>query len=100
MYGTTLQQLRSVFGYSAKDMSKELKISASYLSEIENDKKQPSLTLLQNYASILGLKLSTLVLLTEKEEQLQKEGKGKIIIRQIMLKTLAKYAGDVDDQNN
>ena len=91
MYGQTLKQLRTVFGYSAKDMSKELDLSASYLSEIENGKKMPSLQILESYARVFNMKLSTIVLLTEEQDKLSQEGKGKIFVRQMMLKTLAKY---------
>ncbi|MFD1392702.1 helix-turn-helix domain-containing protein [Lacticaseibacillus jixianensis] len=91
MYGQTLKQLRTVFGYSAKDMSKELDLSASYLSEIENGKKTPSLQILESYARVFNMKLSTIVLLTEEQDKLSEEGKGKIFVRQMMLKTLAKY---------
>lgn len=91
MYGQTLRQLRTVFGYTAKDMSKELDLSASYLSEIENGKKTPSLQTLESYARVLNMKLSTIVLLTEEQDKLSKEGKGKLFVRQMMLKTLAKY---------
>jgi transcriptional regulator with XRE-family HTH domain len=91
MYGQTLKQLRTVFGYSAKDMSKELDLSASYLSEIENSKKTPSLQILESYARVFNMKLSTIVLLTEEQDKLSEEGKGKIFVRQMMLKTLAKY---------
>lgn len=91
MYGQTLKQLRTVFGYSAKDMSKELDLSASYLSEIENGKKMPSLQILESYARVFNMKLSTIVLLTEEQDKLSEEGKGKIFVRQMMLKTLAKY---------
>lgn len=91
MYGQTLKQLRTVFGYSAKDMSKELDLSASYLSEIENGKKTPSLQILESYARVFNMKLSTIVLLTEEQDKLSQEGKAKIFVRQMMLKTLAKY---------
>ena len=41
--GDVLKHLRKIYGYKAVEMSKELGISTSYLSEIENGKKQPSL---------------------------------------------------------
>lgn len=97
MFGDTLKQLRLIFGYSAKEMSDTLEISASYLSEIENNKKRPSLNILESYANVFGLKLSTLILLTEKHDKLSDEGKGKLVIRKIMLKLIAKSAGEIDE---
>ena len=55
MIGDVLKRTRIIYGYKASEMSSELGISASYLSEIENNKKQPSLELLQKYADIYCL---------------------------------------------
>ena len=49
MIGDVLKRTRIIYGYKASEMSSELGISASYLSEIENNRKQPSLELLQKY---------------------------------------------------
>ena len=50
MIGDVLKRTRIIYGYKASEMSSELGISASYLSEIENNKKQPS-----NFRHILCL---------------------------------------------
>lgn len=94
MYGSTLKQLRSIYGYSAKEISQKLSITPSYLSEIENDKKQPSLTILKKYSELLDVKLSTLILITEKDEELNKEGKSRIFIRKLMLKLISNSSDD------
>ena len=39
MIGEVLKYTRNIYGYKAKEMSSALGISASYLSEIENNKK-------------------------------------------------------------
>ena len=51
MIGDVLKRTRIIYGYKASEMSSELGISASYLSGIENNKKQPSFELLQNKKS-------------------------------------------------
>lgn len=38
MIGDVLKRMRIIYGYKASEMSSELGISASYLSEIENNK--------------------------------------------------------------
>lgn len=38
MIGDTLKKLRAIYGLTSSQMSEELGISASYLSEIENNK--------------------------------------------------------------
>lgn len=42
MIGDILKRTRTIYGYKASEMSEMLQISKSYLSEIENNKKQPS----------------------------------------------------------
>ena len=69
MIGDVLKRMRIIYGYKASEMSSELGISASYLSEIENNKKQPSLDLLQKYADIYGIRLSSLILLSENMDE-------------------------------
>ena len=63
--GDTLKKLRMFYGYSAKDLSVLLGISPSYLSEIENNKKEPSFDILKKYSATLDIKLSSLLLFSE-----------------------------------
>lgn len=85
MIGEVLMRTRKIYGYKAKEMSSILEISPSYLSEIENNKKQPSLELLKKYSKIYGIKLSSLILLDENLEDSQKSGKGNALIRNMMI---------------
>ena len=63
----TLKMLRSIYGLTGKELAKSLQISTSYLSEIENGKKSPSLDLLEKYSTVFDIKLSTLILFTEEQ---------------------------------
>jgi len=85
LIGDVLKRLRVIYGYKASEMSKMLNISPSYLSEIENGKKQPSLEHLRKYAEIFGIKLSSLILLSESYEEAEKDGKGAAMIRTMMI---------------
>jgi len=85
MIGNTLKRMRSIYGYKATNMSEMLDISKSYLSEIENEKKQPSLELLQKYANIFGVKLSSLILLSEKFDSAEKENRLQKFIQSAMM---------------
>lgn len=89
MIGDVLKRLRVIYGYKAYEMSKMLNISPSYLSEIENGKKQPSLDHLKQYAEIFGIKLSSLILLSESYEEAEKDGKGAALIRTMMMSLIA-----------
>lgn len=69
--GETLKLLRIFYGYKSVDMAKRLNISQSFLSEIENSKKNPTLELLNKYSKIFNIKVSTIVLLSESLENEQ-----------------------------
>ena len=85
MIGDILKRMRLIYGFKASEMSKTIGISPSYLSEIESGKKQPSLDHLQKYANCFGIKLSSLILLSESYEEAEKEGKGTAMIRSMMI---------------
>lgn len=100
MLGDILKRTRAIYGYKANEMSVALGISSSYLSEIENNKKQPSLELLRKYADIYGMKLSSLILLSENFEEIEKNNKGSAFIRNMMIhliNSMSKNAGDLDE---
>ena len=101
MIGDLLKRMRFIYGYKANEMSSELGISASYLSEIENNKKQPSLELLQKYADIYGIRLSSLILLSENMDEAEKLGKGTVFVRNIMahlIQSMSAAMGDADEE--
>lgn len=52
MIGDVLKRTRAIYGLEATEMSELLEISKSYLSEIENNKKKPSLELLEKYSNL------------------------------------------------
>lgn len=99
MIGDALKRTRTIYGYKANEMSVALGISASYLSEIENNKKQPSLEILRKYADIYGIKLSSLILLSENIDELAKENKSNIFIRNLMMNLIAKMSQNLGEPN-
>ena len=52
--GTTIRMLRQAAGLTQKEFAGELKITASYLSLIEADKREPTMALLRRMAETLG----------------------------------------------
>lgn len=101
MIGDVLKRTRIIYGYKASEMCSELGISASYLSEIENNKKKPSLELLQKYADIYGIRLSSLILLSENMDEAEKSGKGTVFVRNMMvhlIQSMSASAGDPDEE--
>lgn len=97
MIGDILKRTRTIYGYKASELSELLGISKSYLSEIENNKKQPSLELLGKYSEIYDMKLSSLILLSENYEEASKNNKGDKFIRNMMIKFIEKMTPDVEE---
>lgn len=87
MVGDVLKRTRAIYGYKASEMSVMLGISNSYLSEIENNKKTPSLELLQRYADILGIRLSSLILLSENLGEEQKN-RSQEYVKKMMIRLI------------
>lgn len=59
--GRTIKVLRTDQGLSRKDLARQVGISYSYLTEIENGNKPPSNTILGAIASVLGIQLHELI---------------------------------------
>ncbi|GFI11542.1 hypothetical protein IMSAGC007_04019 [Lachnospiraceae bacterium] len=60
--GEALRLLRIFNGYKSAELVKMLGLSQSYVSELENNKKQPTLVVLERYAKVFDMKKSTLLL--------------------------------------
>ena len=60
MIGEALRLLRIFNGYKSVELAEKMGISQSYVSEIENNKKQPTMDILEKYANVFGMKRSTL----------------------------------------
>ena len=97
MIGDILKRTRAIYGYKASEMSEMLQISKSYLSEIENNKKQPSLELLEKYSKIYGMKMSSLILLSENYDDANSQNKGDKFIRNMMIKFIERMTPDLEE---
>lgn len=98
--GETLKLLRIFFGYKSVEMAKKLNISQSFLSEVENGKKNATLELLNQYSKVLNIKVSTIVLLAESLENDKSSKKDiKHNLAGIGMKVLKilKENGELDD---
>ena len=84
MIGTALKRIRLIFDYSALEMSSMLGISRSYLSEIENNTKQPTMRILERYADMTGIKLSSIMLLAERYDEESEEAEARFLTSKIL----------------
>ena len=62
MIGKTIKFLRIAKGLKQLDLANQLKVSTNYISLVENDKREPSLSLLKEMASKLDIPVSLLFL--------------------------------------
>lgn len=65
MLGSALKEFRGFHQLTQKDVADQLGISKSYLSEIENNHKSPSLDLLDKYSDLFDVQTSSLLLFSE-----------------------------------
>lgn len=86
MFDRALKLVRQYHRLNQVEMAKRLDISPSYLSEIEKGKKTPSFELLEKYASLIGIPVSSLVFLAE--ELQDNSGKVKTAVVDKVLKIL------------
>lgn len=59
--GQTLKILRIAAGRSQKEMAEKLGVSQNYLSQLENDRREPSLAFLKNFAAVEEVPLGYLL---------------------------------------
>ena len=60
--GKTIKIVRTLKGVKQKELAGKINISHNYLSALENDKKEPSLTLLNKLSEFLEVPLSLLLI--------------------------------------
>jgi len=85
---------RIYWNKSQTDMSRELGISQSYLSEIETSRRNVDMSLLEKYSRSLGIPKSTLVLFSEGLEGKPPARSGRYVIADWALRILERLVPD------
>ena len=97
--GEALRLLRIFNGYKSKQLADMLGLSQSYVSELENNKKQPTLEILDKYAKVFNMRKSTLMLFAESlddnKEKINKQ--QKIAYAGMVLLRILEKAGDFNN---
>ena len=96
--GEVLKKLRLLYSVSAKDLAHDIDISPSYLSEIENSKKTPSLELLNKYSQIFEIKVSTIMLMAEDYSENKRKSKPEMFIQKRLIKILNKHTDELEEE--
>lgn len=94
MIGTAMKLIRTTKNIKLSPLAKEIDVSVSYLSEIENNKKQPSLELIEKYANYFGLRSSDILFFSENIDDNTFIGKIQNKGKNIALKLLSIFGED------
>lgn len=98
--GETLKLLRIFYGYKVAQLAESLGFSQSYVSELENNRKQPTMDVLERYSKFFNMKISTIFLFAEALESDHeiKDKKQKVAYAGMKLLTILKKAGELEDE--
>ena len=98
--GAALRLLRIFNGYKSAELAKKLELSQSYVSELENGKKQPTMEVLDKYAKVFEMKKSTLMLFAEslEGEEIKNDKKQRIARAGMKLLKILEKVGEFEDE--
>ena len=98
--GEALRLLRIFNGYKSAELAKKLELSQSYVSELENGKKQPTMEVLDKYAKVFEKKKSTLMLFAEslEGEEIKNDKKQRIARAGMKLLKILEKVGEFEDE--
>ena len=98
--GEALRLLRIFNGYKSAELAKKLELSQSYVSELENGKKQPTMEVLDKYAKGFEMKKSTLMLFAEslEGEEIKNDKKQRIARAGMKLLKILEKVGEFEDE--
>lgn len=71
--GTTIKSFRKLKGIKQKDLAKKAKLSPTYLSQIESNTKDPTLSTITAISKSLEIPLSVLLFISIKDSDVPKE---------------------------
>lgn len=99
MYNRALRLIRTFHHLNQNELAEKLDLSKSYISELEQGHKTPSLDVLQKYADHFRIPLSSLMLFAEKTEKGDFVEKGRALVADKVLKMLDWIAMTADTQD-
>lgn len=97
MLNKALKLLRVFNELSQTEMAQKLGVNKSWISEIENGHKEPTLSLLQNYADVLDIPLSSILFFSEHIENNGASEKTRVFVSKKILAILDYIAARSED---
>jgi len=102
MIGETLKYLRIFNDYTMVQLAEELDLSQSYISEIENGKKQPTLQVIEKYAEKFSIQPSTILLFSESLDRDKRKkktsAKQKVAYAGMKFLKIIEKAGELENE--
>ncbi len=99
MLNEALKQIRVFHQMKQVDLAKDLSISKSYLSEIESGRKSVSMDILQKYAEIFSVPVSSLMLFSENMDAAKASDKLRLKCANKIIKIM-EWVGVRNEANN
>lgn len=93
--GLTLKLLRTASNLTQNSLAKDLKVTANYLSLVENGRKEPSLTLLKKFSKRLDAPLGYLLWLALQEERSHEELDLKQKMDELLVNIIRRKGGNL-----
>lgn len=96
--GEALRLMRRINGLSQKDLADELGISPTYVSELERDNRDPSLSVIKRYAEFFEIPVSSLLLFAENVDP-DSGTSSKFVSQRLleMMRLAGKFGGKGED---
>ena len=88
MIGELMRLIRVFNDLTLSELSKNLDISVSYLSEIENGKKQPTLDFVKQFANHFKIRPSAIMFFIEEIDRMPAKTNMKDVVRKNFLRFL------------
>ncbi len=88
MIGEALRLIRVYHDKKLTHLARELKISPGFLSEVETNKRRPNLKLIEKYANIFNLEVSSIMFFNEQLDSADPKFKTPEFFRKSILKFL------------
>lgn len=88
MYHRALRLIRVFHDMNQADVADKLGLSKSYISELEQGRKKPSIEVLEKYAALFRIPLSSLLLFAERAEKADFAEEGRVFTADKVLKML------------
>jgi len=100
MIGMALKYIRVLNGYNINDLSKKIDISKSYISEIENGKKETTLKIINKYSEYFKLKPSVILFFSEEidERKIKKDTRKAFLTFFSILERFSTESNEVGNQ--